>query len=222
MIRQIRLGISNVFLLKGDRPILVDSGRPRDAQVIAEALRREQVALADLALILHTHGHWDHCGSTRQLTEWSKAPTAIHRADADQLARGVNGPLRPTCLSARLLKPFLNWAYPGVTADILLEDETDLAPFGIAGRVISTPGHTAGSVTILTATGAIVGDLLMGGYLGGKLFPRVPNLHYFAEDRVALRASIRKVLHLAPAQIYVGHGGPLDLGAIEPQWVDTV
>ena len=81
-------------------------------------------------------------------------------------------------------------------------------------RVVPTPGHSAGSVTILTAAEAIVGDLLMGGYAGGKHWPHVPTLHYFAEDLSLLRTSIAKLLEYAPARVYTGHGGPLDLEAI--------
>ena len=64
MIQQIPLGLSNAFLISGQRPVLVDSGRPKDAAKIVAALKRYNVAVEDLALILHTHGHWDHCGGT--------------------------------------------------------------------------------------------------------------------------------------------------------------
>jgi hydroxyacylglutathione hydrolase len=211
MIQQFRLGLSNVFLIKEDGAILVDTGRPRDALRIVDLLKQAGVALADLSLILHTHGHWDHAGSTWQLKQWTRAPAAIHRGDAGLLVQGTNGFLKPTSWWARLLKPFLDWPFPRLTADVLLEDEMDLAVFGIHGRILSTPGHTAGSISLLTAEGdAIVGDLLMGGYLGGRVFRHRPTYHYFAEDPMTLRASIKKLLSFNPRRIYVGHGGPLD------------
>jgi glyoxylase-like metal-dependent hydrolase (beta-lactamase superfamily II) len=85
--------------------------------------------------------------------------------------------------------------------------------------VLGTPGHTAGSVSVLTAAGeAIVGDLLMGGFAGGKLLPHHPTLHYFAEDLPTLRASVRRLLGHAPRRIFVGHGGPLRAGAVSKQF----
>ncbi len=211
MIVQFRLGLANVFLLKGDRPILVDTGRPSDAQAVVRALKEASVAVADLALILHTHGHWDHAGSTRQLKEWTRAPAAVHLADAAMMRRGDNGMLRGTSLTGRVLRPLLDRTYPGVEPDMTFEGELDLAPYGVPARAIPTPGHTAGSVSVLTADGdAIVGDLLMGGYLGGKLLRRRPVLHYYAEDLPTLHASIRALLQQGPRRIYVGHGGPLD------------
>lgn len=215
MLAQLSLGLANAFLLKGDRPILVDTGRPRDAQALARALKEAGVAVADLALILHTHAHWDHAGSTRQLKEWTRAPTAVHEADAAMMRRGDNGVLRGTSLIGRVLRPLLDLSFPGLEPDLTFAGEFDLAPFGVAARAIPTPGHTAGSVSVLTAAGdAIVGDLLMGGYFGGKVLRRRPLLHYFAEDLPTLRASIRALLRHQPARIYVGHGGPLDPAAV--------
>ncbi len=58
-----------------------------------------------------------------------------------------------------------------------------LDEFGCDAVILETPGHTAGSISLITAAGdAIIGDVIMGGYLGGVLFPGKPNYHYFAED----------------------------------------
>lgn len=51
--------------------------------------------------------------------------------------------------------------------------------------------------------------MLMGGYLGGLLFPRRPRFHYFADDVVRERAGLRRILAMAASTIFVGHGGPL-------------
>ena len=207
----LRLPICNVFLLHGTRPILVDTGRPKDSVRLRDMLAREGVAVEDLSLIVHTHAHWDHCGSTRQLQQWTRAPVAVHRADADMMRRGNNGNLKPIGWSAWLLKPILDRPFPGLVPDILLDDDSDLSPFGVQARVMATPGHTPGSISVLTETGeAIVGDLVMGGFWGGKLLPSHPNYHYFAEDLGLLHASIGKLLERGPSRILPGHGGPLD------------
>jgi hydroxyacylglutathione hydrolase len=215
----IPLGLSNAFLLKGDRAILVDTGRPRDVGALLGALRRAHVDPAELALILHTHAHWDHCGGTKELKQTTGAPAAVHHAEAERLRRGNNGVLRPTSPMGALLLPFLDWPFPGVEPDLLLGDDTDLRRFGVEGRVVLTPGHTAGSVSVLTANReAIVGDLLMGGYLGGRLFPWHPTLHYYAEDLPQVRASVRKLLDLGVATVFLGHGGPLCADALRKRF----
>jgi glyoxylase-like metal-dependent hydrolase (beta-lactamase superfamily II) len=202
--------ICNVFLIQGERAILVDSGRPSDAAAIEIALAQHGVRLEDVSLFLHTHGHWDHCGSTAQLRRNPATPVAIHRADAEMLRHGVNGTLKPTNLTARLFGPLLNRRYPGIEPTLSFDGELNLEPFGVAARIVSTPGHTAGSISVLTAGHEIiVGDLLMGGFLGGRLFPHRPQYHYFADDLAVVRQSIQKVLALKPRLIHVGHGGPL-------------
>jgi hydroxyacylglutathione hydrolase len=211
----IPLGLSNAFLLQGERAILVDTGRARDVAALLSALRRAGVDPAELALILHTHAHWDHCGGTHGLKQHTAAPAAVHHAEAERMRRGSNGVLRPTGPMGALLHPVLNRPFPGVEPDLLLDDDTDLRPFGVEGRVLLTPGHTAGSVSVLTANReAIVGDLLMGGYLGGRLFPRHPTLHYYADDLTQVRASVRQLLDLGVATFILGHGGPLRAEAV--------
>ncbi len=130
--------------------------------------------LSSWPLILHTHAHWDHCGGTKELKQTTGAPAAVHHAEAERMRRGNNGVLRPTAPMSALLRPFLDWPFPGVEPDLLLGDDTDLRPFGVEGRVVLTPGHTAGSVSVLTPDReAIVGDLLMGATPGAGSSPGI-------------------------------------------------
>jgi glyoxylase-like metal-dependent hydrolase (beta-lactamase superfamily II) len=147
---------------------------------------------------------------------------AIHAADADRMRRGVNGPLKPTSFVGRLLIPFFDQPYPGVEPDVVLNEECDVSDLGTAVRVIHTPGHTPGSISVLTPDREIiVGDLLMGGPFTGYLFPHRPTFEFVAEDCDAVRASVRKVLALSPTRVYTGHGGPLDPERIA-RWIEKV
>lgn len=213
----IKLSASNAYLIQGRKTILVDTGSPREGVKILRALAKLGIAPKDFSLILHTHAHFDHAGSTRELKNWIDVPTAIHEAEAATLASGrVERPLTALNLEGRLLKPFMNIAFAPVKADILIKAELSLKEFGVDGKVIFTPGHTAGSISILLNDGqAIVGDLLGGGSLGGNLFPSRPRYHYFADDLAQVRASLKKILALKPKKLYVGHGGPLELKAVQ-------
>lgn len=211
----LRLNLPNVYLITGERAILVDSGGPADVPRILSFLQAHGIDAGKLALILLTHGHWDHAGGAAQLRTATKAPIAIHRADAEQVRHGSNGCVKPTCLMGHLIRTFVNRGYPAFEPDLLLDAEIDLHEFGVAARIVFTPGHTPGSISVLTqAKELIVGDLLMGGYFGGWLLPTRPGLHYFADDLDQLRASVGKVLDLGPSVVHPGHGGPLDPRAI--------
>jgi glyoxylase-like metal-dependent hydrolase (beta-lactamase superfamily II) len=111
--------------------------------------------------------------------------------------------------------PFLNSSFPSFGPDVLLDKEMSLRDYGVDGRIVFTPGHTDGSISVMLDTGEMIcGDLLRGGYLGGAICPTRPGYPYVAHDLQQVRASIRRLLDLKPSKIYVGHGGPFDPASV--------
>jgi glyoxylase-like metal-dependent hydrolase (beta-lactamase superfamily II) len=101
-----------------------------------------------------------------------------------------------------------------------IPDEMSLQAFGVDGKVLFTPGHTAGSISVLLSSGeAIVGDLLMGGWLGGMFRSGQPGYPYFADELGQIQSSVRKLLDLRATKFFVGHGGPLDAGRVG-KWLE--
>lgn len=218
-VTKIKLPLANAYLVQGRQSILVDAGTPGDAKRIVQALQRAGVAPIDLALILLTHGHGDHVGAANELATLSGAPVAIHPADDEMARSGRNRLGTLNGLEARLIAPFVDRPFAPVAASLRVDDTFDLRPFGVDGRVLATPGHTPGSLTVLLDSGtAIVGDLLMGGRMGGALQPQQPRVHYFVTDFTQLRQSIDTVLDREPHQLLVGHGGPLDTAVVRRWW----
>jgi hydroxyacylglutathione hydrolase len=221
-ITPIKLSFSNAYLVRGRKTILVDTGMPGEEQKILRAAANAGVPSAEISLILHTHAHVDHAGSTAALAKALGVPTAVHPADAPMLQAGKMRPLTPLRLEARLIKPMVDRPFPPVRPDLLVDDSFDLSGFGVEGRIVPTPGHTAGSLSLLLADGtAVVGDVLMGGVMGGALFGARPNYHYFAEDITAVRASIKTLLSAGAQTFYVGHGAPLRRDDIEKRFART-
>jgi hydroxyacylglutathione hydrolase len=215
---QIKLSASNAYLVKGRKTILVDTGSPREGAKILRGLAKLGIKPKDFALILHTHAHFDHAGSTLELKRWIDVPTAVQVDDAEMLASGrLQKPLTALTLEGKLLKPFLGGiTFAPLKADIIIKDEISLKEFGVDGKIVFTPGHTAGSLSILLNDGqAIVGDLMGGGSFGGSLFPGRPRYHYYADDLAQMRASIKKIMDFKPKKLYVGHGGPLEAEAVK-------
>ncbi len=207
----LRLKLSNAYLIRGARPILVDAGSLGETERILAAIRGKGVEPHTLALILLTHGHLAVTGSAGELRRRTGAPIAVHAADAEMLRMGHNAPLRPTCFTARLAAPFVQGGRGDPTQpDLVLDGGRSLHDVGLDARVIETPGHTPGSVSLILPGGdAVVGDLLMGGYLGGLVRRSVPNVAYFQDDDRQATRSLRAVLATGARHLYVGHGGPL-------------
>lgn len=208
IVNPIPLGIVNAFLIQGEQAILVDTGRPGSADRILHALKEQGLAPHDLSLILLTHGHSDHVGSSDQLREQTGASVAIHAHDANILRTGQNPTLHSTNTMGKLIGRMTSKTIRGFKPfepDILIEGELSLEEYGIHGKILMTPGHTTGSVSVLLDSGEIlVGDALMGGMMS-KGTPRFPT---FAENVSSTRQSIDTILKLAPKTIYTGHGGP--------------
>lgn len=211
----IKLSFSNAYLVKDRQAILVDTGMPSEQDRILQAAAQAGVRPGDIRLILHTHAHVDHAGSSAALAARLSAPTAVHPADEAMLRTGRMNPLKPLRLEARLIKPLVDRPFPPLAPDLMVGETTDLGPYGVEARILHTPGHTAGSISLLFPNGAaIVGDVLMGGYMGGNLFSARPNYHYFADDLSAVRRSLEAILQSGAQRLYVGHGGPLEAGAV--------
>jgi hydroxyacylglutathione hydrolase len=217
---QINTGnFTNVFLIWGRAGcVLVDTGNPGKADRILERLAKRGVAPDDVHLILLTHGHTDHFGSAAELRERTGAPVAVHALDADAVRQGIHQPdsLQPTW---RLIAPLIRFSTlrnlavpehaPALEPDIVFEGEWRLDEYDIPGRVIPTPGHTPGSVSVLLDSGeAIVGDMVLGDFL--RLF-RKPKLPLVAWDLEQNWESIRQLLNLSPRTVYTGHGGPFEI-----------
>ena len=220
---QIPLPYSNAYLVIDQRAILVDAGFPGDTDRILRAITQAGITPRDISLLVHTHGHIDHAGSTAELRRRIGMPTAIHHADAPNLLSGTNGIVKPRNLEARLVAAMLVKPFEAVKADIVFTEELSLHAYGINGQIIFTPGHTKGSISLLLGNGeAIVGDVMMGGWLGGTIRPHQPNYHYFVDDWADVHHSINRLLTHAPTRWYVGHGGPLAYAQVARYFVDII
>ena len=207
---RIRSAVSSAYLVVDDKAILIDAGHPGQADRILAAVRRAGVEERDISLLIHTHGHGDHAGSSAELKRRLGLPVAVHAADADLLRRGDNGRVTPRGLEGRLIAATVVRPYEPVEPDVVLTEEVSLRPYGVDAQVLFTPGHTPGSLSVvLPEHGAIIGDLMLGGVLGGAFFARRPRLHYFVDDEAAVPVSVAKILKHGPSTLYVGHGGPL-------------
>jgi glyoxylase-like metal-dependent hydrolase (beta-lactamase superfamily II) len=208
----------NAFLVIGARPTIVDSGIPGSAPQILDALARESIDPGDVALLIITHAHVDHAGDAWAIKEATGARVVAHESDALALRSGTSSPvLGRTPEAQRMLDAMAlrtggqQPRFKGVEPGVLVDEEYSLAEYGIAGRLLHTPGHTDGGLTLFLDDGqAIVGDIL-GGAVDD---PEAAAPSMFAVDPDAMLRSVRRVLALDPTLVYCGHGGPFERTAL--------
>jgi len=208
-VQPIHLGHVNIYLIQTETGyILVDSGMPNSNQKLVEAFQEQGINPQEVHLIILTHGHLDHVGSTAYLREITGGKVLCHRSFSTDLANGKIEKAVPQNLLGRVLNlmtGFLGSNIAAVTADIVMDNEFDLSEFGIAGKVIHTPGHSQSSVTIALNNGEVlVGDLIR------EEKPGVVGLGMFYEDRVTALDSANKIAALNPRVIYLSHSTTID------------
>ena len=212
-IHTVPMGITRCYVIRDTESILVDCGPPNKLNAFVKGLQKASIDPKHIKLIVQTHGHWDHIGSARVVKSLTGALLAMHEPDSSYLEKSMNLLPIGVTLWGKILTTIPTKPKVGVTAvDIILSDEDfSLVPFGIRGKVVYTPGHTMGSVSVLLDNGdAFVGDLVMSG------FPvRVnPGLPIFAEDTKRVKESIKLLLESGAKTFYPGHGRPFPASAI--------
>ena len=207
-------GFAKAFALIGEKTVLIDCGPKDGRKTVENALAKIGVSPSDVSLIVITHGHSDHVAPLAALKELTGAPVLCHEKAAAALREGWGEAIVPRTAPAR----FIVRLSPGnseknrrpIETDIAVSEETDLSPFGINAKIIPTPGHTAGSLSVLTAEGdAFIGDLIM------HLIPGRPDLPLLATDVEAVKASLRKLLDLGARRFHMAHGRAVGRTGIE-------
>jgi len=209
-IHPVQLGFDRCYILQSaDGTIMIDGGMPKQMGGFLKALKRLSMRPEDISLIVLTHGHWDHIGSARGIKELTGAPVALHGRDKDWLEKSLIS-LPPGVtpwgrLFVNIMAIFMPFVHIDATdVDIVLDEgEFSLAAYGIPGRIIYTPGHSMGSVSVLLDTGeAFVGDLAM------NKFPLClsPGLPILAENMQLVKESWKMLLDKGAKNIYPAHG----------------
>jgi hydroxyacylglutathione hydrolase len=213
----IPLGIDHCYIIKDKRAIMIDGGAPKKAKEFTKAIKKVSIKPEEVQLIILTHGHWDHIASAKEIREITGAKIALHHREKDWLENSLK-PMPPGMTTwghilGTIIGMFMPFVHiPGAHVDMVLEDEElSLGEYGIPGKVIYTPGHSSGSVSVLLETGdAFVGDLAM------NKFPLClsPGLPIFAEDWQKVEESWKLLLEQGAKTIYPAHGEPFSANII--------
>lgn len=175
---------------KTHKAIVIDPGG--DAKHIYQTLQNDGL---ETVAIINTHGHFDHVSGNKELMELTNAPLMIHEADAELLNNVAQ--------SARV------WGIPAENSpppNHLLQ-EGDMIEFGNASlKILHTPGHSPGGISLVGDGVVFVGDTLFRGSIGRTDLP--------GGNFEILRNSIQKKLFALPDNTvaYCGHDRTTEIG----------
>jgi hydroxyacylglutathione hydrolase len=212
-IKILNLSFVNAFLLKvREGFILIDTGFAIHWDKLENELISAGCLPDKLKLVIITHGDLDHCGNCRKLQKKYGARIAMHKADEPMVRNGL--------IRKRKIKSFRNkiffliriilkkrLEYERLTPDIYLASGQNLSEYGLDGTVIHLPGHTHGSIGVLTDDGSLfAGDTFTNR--------KHPNTARLVENQHELEMSLSRLKKMNIKMVYPGHGRPFEINRI--------
>jgi glyoxylase-like metal-dependent hydrolase (beta-lactamase superfamily II) len=136
----------------------------------------------------------------------------MHKDDSFMVENGLSLKRKTRTLQAMLFslirKLFRKkFAFDKFIPDIYLTDGQNLNEYGFNAKVVHIPGHTKGSIGILTGDG----DLFAGDTFTNRRKPEVAN---YIENPMDLKNSIDRLKMMNIKMIYPGHGKPFEFEQI--------
>lgn len=180
---------SNMFIVQGRDPILVDTGTGEHFHSVLKFIS-EVIPIEDLKSIILTHRHYDHVGGAGALMKRLGAKVFVHESDAKVVGDGD---------SWGTMSSMFNRSIEAI--DVVRIKAGQVFSTGEHSlTVLHTPGHSIGSICLYddNTKDLISGDTVFNGGVGRWDLP--------SGDYGALVTSIRKLRDLEVRNIYPGHG----------------
>jgi len=206
-------GITAGYLIRGDRPCLVETGTAPSAPVIRDALAGLGVGSGDLATVVVTHIHLDHAGGAGDIAAmFPAAQIVVHQRGARHLADPSRLMASARMVYGDALERLFGVLAPVPAERIVALDDVGTVDLGGGRRLDShySPGHAKHHVGLVDSE---TGDLYVGDAAGvylpdtGDVRPATPPPDF---DHQTALASVRMFAALRPSRLLFSHYGPVD------------
>jgi glyoxylase-like metal-dependent hydrolase (beta-lactamase superfamily II) len=205
-----RLGSVNCYLINTINGfILVDTGNSNKQAELEKELESAGCKPGDLKLIILTHGDFDHIGNAAYLRKKFGSKIAMHSNDSGMAEKGdMFWNRRKSNIIVKMVAPFFYGFGKSrrFTPDFYIGDGFSFSEYGFNAKVISIPGHSSGSIGIMTTGGNLICGDLFENTDKPKLNPIMDNLEM-------ANRSIEILKNLKVDIIYPGHGKPFTMDA---------
>jgi metallo-beta-lactamase class B len=186
--------VSSYLIATPEGHFLLDAGFRETAPIIEANIRKLGFRVADVRLLLISHGHYDHNGGLAEIKTHTKATLLASPIEAPLLVRGGKDDFafKDTC------------PYPPVVPDRLLHDGEQVRLGGTVLTAHFTPGHTKGctSWTTTVKEGEKVFQVVIPCSVSAPGYQLVGNPKYpeIQKDFEATFATLRAL----PCDIFLG------------------
>lgn len=219
-----RPGPCNVYLFTGDNPSLLDTGSAYSLPALQYAFFSQGIKYEDINQIVLSHGHIDHYGSAKLIQNLSskKIKVLAHADDQSKIEHGTeysNDTLAKFLATMGVPLPFRGIMLPGnrlilkliefCSIDQKLNDGDIIKLGNYDAKIISTPGHTQGSIAIHLESEGILfsGDHILEHITPNAIISLDNNtIIPSRSSQTEFFSSIEKVEKINPSIIYTGHG----------------
>jgi glyoxylase-like metal-dependent hydrolase (beta-lactamase superfamily II) len=207
-------GITAGYLIRSERPCLVETGAGNSAEVVRDTLSAAGIGPSDLATVVVTHIHLDHAGGVGDIAQmFPDAEIVVHEKGARHLA----DPSRLMASARKVWGSALDSLFgdlkPTDAVRIRAVEDTGVVDLGGGRRLEShySPGHARHHVGLLDS---LTGDLYVGDAAGvyipetADLRPATPPPDF---DLDSALASLDRFRALGPTRLLFSHYGPVEL-----------
>ena len=210
---RIRLGVTSTYLIPGTEGyLLVDGGPMGKSDLFFKRLHKAGLSPSQIKLILLTHAHYDHAGCLYEIKEQCGCPVMTHTHEAFLLKNPIfrladpsvdHLPTADEFQGFRFVRREKTYRFAAVDPEYPLDEEVSLEDFGFLAKVVFTPGHTPGSLSVITDHNeAFIGDLAVNTFPFGA-GPCFPQYSFNHNQQVK---SWQKIQQSGVTAVFPGHG----------------
>ena len=204
----LKLASVNCYLIKTDVGfVLIDTGGTNRRAELEKTLKRAGCMPGNLQLIILTHGDFDHIGNAAYLRKTFGTKIAMHDGDFGMIEHGDMfwNRKKPNWFIRIIAEALFRLKKSDrMKPDLAVGDGYDLSPYGWDAQIIHLPGHSKGSIGILTSSC----DLFCGDLFENT---KKPALNSIMDDEEAAKASVERLKDLKVNTVYPGHGEPFSM-----------